>query len=69
MMPIVPGVWMWPGMIPILHFPGEMTPGVLGPMSGTGLPCEERLDLDHVEVGMPSVMQTTSVDPGVGRTP
>ena len=34
-MPILPGRWMWPGMIPILHSPGVITPGQLGPTSTT----------------------------------
>jgi hypothetical protein len=29
--PIRPGRWMWPGMMPILHSPGVMTPGQFGP--------------------------------------
>lgn len=31
--PIRPGLWMYPGMIPILHSPGLMIPGQFGPMS------------------------------------
>ena len=31
--PTWPGLWIYAGMMPILHFPGEMTPGQLGPMS------------------------------------
>lgn len=31
--PILPGVWIYPGMMPILHSPGLIMPGQLGPMS------------------------------------
>ena len=31
--PILPGVWIYPGMMPILHSPGLMMPGQFGPMS------------------------------------
>lgn len=31
--PILPGLWMYPGMIPILHSPGLIIPGQLGPIS------------------------------------
>jgi hypothetical protein len=31
--PIFPGLWMYPGMIPILHSSGLMIPGQLGPMT------------------------------------
>src|SRR5580700_10783357 len=62
-MPTLPCLWIRPGMIPILAFPGEMTPGQLGPMS---------LDLDVLTtlhtltmslVGIPSVMQIMSGSP------
>ena len=32
--PTRPGLWMYPGMIPILQAPGVITPGQLGPISG-----------------------------------
>ena len=32
LLPIFPCLWMYPGMIPILHSPGLMIPGQLGPM-------------------------------------
>ena len=32
-MPTTPFLWMKPGMMPILHSPGVMTPGQLGPIS------------------------------------
>ncbi len=31
--PILPGLWICPGMIPILHSPGLMIPGQLGPIN------------------------------------
>mmetsp|Transcript_70039 Transcript_70039/g.200729 ORF Transcript_70039/g.200729 Transcript_70039/m.200729 type:complete len:220 (-) Transcript_70039:376-1035(-) len=58
-MPILPGMWMYPGMMPILHSPGLMIPGQFGPM--------RRLLLWRIRAcltftmscwGMPSVMQT-----------
>ena len=30
--PIFPTVWIYPGMIPILHSPGFIIPGQLGPI-------------------------------------
>ena len=52
---------MWPGMMPILHLPGEMMPGQLGPIRRV-LACSRgsarRLTMSMT--GMPSVMQTTS---------
>ena len=38
MTPTEPGLWMRPGMIPILHWPGVMIPGQFGPISRTALP-------------------------------
>ena len=32
-MPTLPGLWICPGMMPILHLPGVITPGQLGPIS------------------------------------
>ena len=31
--PTVPGMWMWPGMMPTLAWPGVIRPGQLGPIS------------------------------------
>ncbi len=59
-MPILPGRWMWPGMMPILQAPGVMTPGQLGPISRLFEPDSARLTLIMSITGMPSVMQTTS---------
>ena len=55
--PIFPGEWMCPGIIPILHCPGVITPGQFGPIN---------LELDWLRncltfiiswTGTPSVMQ------------
>jgi hypothetical protein len=41
---------MWPGMMPILHSPGVMTPGQFGPISRDFRAAEQRaLHLHHVE--------------------
>src|ERR1700735_2576720 len=62
-MPTLPCLWIRPGMMPILAFPGEMTPGQLGPI---------RRDFDLLTtlhtltmslVGIPSVMQIISGRP------
>src|SRR5271169_2407561 len=47
-MPILPRRWIWPGMIPILHSSGVMTPGQFGPISRVLVPVKLRLT-DHVE--------------------
>ena len=66
-MPFSPGahgLWMCPGMMPILHWPGVMTPGQFGPMSRTpGLFFRYRLAFAMSRTGMPSVMATMSVMP------
>ena len=31
--PILPGVWIYPGIMPILHSPGLIIPGQLGPIN------------------------------------
>ena len=36
--PMEPALWMKPGMMPALHWPGVMTPGQFGPMSVTSRP-------------------------------
>src|SRR6202451_149192 len=62
-MPTLPCLWIRPCMMPILAFPGEITPGQLGPI---------RRDLDLLTtlhtltmslVGIPSVMQMMSGRP------
>ena len=59
-MPTLPRRWMWPGMMPILHSPGVMTPGQLGPISRDFEPDSARFTLTMSSTGMPSVMQTMS---------
>ena len=62
-MPMQPGLWMKPGMMPILHSPGVMTPGQLGPTSLTPVPASVALTRTMSFTGMPSVMHTTSSMP------
>src|ERR1700682_2753829 len=49
---------MWPGMIPILQWPGEMMPGQLGPISRERRFCRNSQARTMSSVGIPSVMQT-----------
>ena len=49
---------MWPGMIPILHLPGEITPGQFGPTSRELFVCRNFHAFTMSITGMPSVMQT-----------
>ena len=59
---------MWPGMMPILHLPGVMMPGQFGPISRVvGQRRGSVITFTMSRTGMPSVMQTTSGDPRVGR--
>ena len=51
---------MLPGMMPILHSPGVITPGQFGPISRDFEPDSARLTLTMSSTGMPSVMQTIS---------
>ena len=50
-------------MMPILHSPGVMMPGQLGPISRVGRPCRMRCTRTMSRAGMPSVMHTTSSTP------
>ena len=50
-------------MIPILHFPGEMMPGQLGPMRRVFRPLRKLQTCSMSRAGIPSVMQTTSSRP------
>ena len=59
-MPTLPRRWMWPGMMPILHSPGVITPGQLGPISRDFEPDSARFTFTMSSTGMPSVMQTMS---------
>src|SRR5215472_17228721 len=59
---------MRPGMMPILHSPGVMTPGQFGPISLTGTPAafclaSEALTRIMSLVGTPSVMQAMIATP------
>ena len=47
-MPMLPGLWMKPGMMPILQAPGVITPGQFGPTSRDLRIPERGLDLHHV---------------------
>ena len=62
-MPIEPGLWIEPGMMPILQAPGVMMPGQFGPMSRVAEPLMTALTLTMSSTGTPSVMQTTSSMP------
>ena len=50
-------------MIPILHLPGEMIPGQLGPIRRVRVPARKRVTLTMSSVGMPSVIATTNGKP------
>ena len=59
--PILPFKCMWPGMIPILHSFGVITPGQLGPIRRVLLEfCRDALTATISSTGMPSVMQIAS---------
>ena len=60
-MPMRPRLWMKPGMMPILHWPGAMMPGQLGPTRRVR-DWDFRMSVMRTMScwGMPSVMQTTS---------
>ncbi len=51
---------MLPGMMPILHSSGVMTPGQFGPIRRDCDPASARLTRIMSSTGMPSVMQTIS---------
>ena len=59
-MPILPRLWIWPGIMPILHSPGVITPGQFGPISRDLEAVSARFTLTMSTTGMPSVMQTIS---------
>jgi len=58
-MPIWPVLWIYPGIIPILHSPGFIIPGQLGPIS---LDFDWLFKIDFTLImsnaGIPSVIQT-----------
>ncbi len=59
--PMTPFLWICPGMIPILHSSGVMTPGQLGPTSRVFVfSLRAALTFIISSTGMPSVMQMTS---------
>ena len=49
---------MWPGIIPILLWPGVMTPGQFGPIKRTPSSSQRAFATSISNVGMPSVIQT-----------
>ena len=51
---------MLPGMMPILHSPGVITPGQFGPIRRDFDPSSARFTFIMSSTGMPSVMQTIS---------
>ena len=57
--PILPGLHICPGIIPILPTPGVNTPGQLGPTSLVLEPFISLLTLCISLVGIPSVIHTT----------
>jgi hypothetical protein len=54
---------MKPGMMPILHSPGVITPGQFGPIRRTPVPASVAFTRTMSFTGMPSVMHTTSSMP------
>src|SRR5207248_554523 len=59
-MPTCPPLWMCPGMMPILHLPGVITPGQFGPISRVeGFVFKNDHTCTMSFTGMPSVIQTT----------
>ena len=56
--PTRPGLWMWPGMMPILHWPGVMTPGQFGPTRRDDVLARNSFAFTMSSTGMPSVMHT-----------
>ena len=58
---------MWPGMIPILHLPGEMIPGQFGPIRRVLASLQKRRGADHVECGNAFGDADDQFDAGIGR--
>src|SRR5271155_2433773 len=54
---------MEPGIMPILHLPGEIMPGQFGPIRRERRFCRNSQALTMSSVGMPSVMQTMRSSP------
>src|SRR3569833_1361884 len=57
-MPMLPFLCIEPGMMPILHSPGVITPGQLGPMRRALYDFSAAFTFSMSTTGMPSVMQT-----------
>ena len=55
-------------MMPILHSPGVITPGQFGPIRRTPSSSHFTLTSSMSSVGMPSVMQTTSLMPALAAS-
>ena len=62
-MPMRPALWMCPGMMPILHSSGVITPGQLGPISRDSVSANCALTRTMSATGMCSVMQTITAMP------
>ncbi len=60
LLPLFGGMWMYPGMIPILHSPGVITPGQFGPIIITPRSSRYFRALTMSSAGMPSVITTAS---------
>ena len=58
--PTRPGRQMFPGMMPTLLRPGEMSPGQLGPIRRAPRSCTKGSTRVMSSTGIPSVMQTIS---------
>src|SRR5204862_75239 len=65
---VPPGVWMWPGMMPTLAWPGVIAPGQLGPMSRLFVLARKCLVRTMSATGIPSVMQMTSGTPAAAAS-
>ena len=62
--PTLPLLWMWPGMMPILHSPGVMMPGQFGPISTISGCCASTFFTRSMSsTGMPSVIATMVLMP------
>ncbi len=61
--PTRPGLWIEAGMMPTFAWPGDVTPGQLGPMSRA--PARRAASTTEImsSAGMPSVMQTIVLMP------
>ena len=61
--PTLPFLCMCPGIMPILHSSGVITPGQFGPIITTPVSFNFCFTLSISNVGMPSVMQTINLIP------